>query len=92
MSDQPEIVINLVLKQMKIQLATAFNEHTEVLSAQATEELNQVLNKDYINKLMQQEAEKFVHDVVRQAFADYNLKRSLAVKIARKLEADVKKD
>lgn len=90
MSDFPKISISVVLKQMQMELSTAFFEYGDGLKAEMLNELKAALHDENIKRLVHDEVQKFIAQVVAEVFNNYSLKRTIADKIARNLEEEMK--
>lgn len=81
----PMIEINVVLKEMRLKMAQVFSESEGVFSAEAKKALDAALTPENIERLLQIEARKFVEEVAKLVFGNYELKHAIADKIAKGL-------
>lgn len=86
----PVIELSVILREMRFHMAEAFSEFDGQFQKEAIAALEQAMSDQNIARLFKEQADKFVKDIIEDVFRNWELKRTVATKVAEALAQKMK--
>lgn len=86
----PVIELSVILREMRFHMAEAFSAYEGQFQKEAIAALEQAMSDKNIARLFKEQADNFVKDIIEDVFRNWELKRTIAKKVADALAQKMK--